>query len=250
LTNNSSHATILPPAACVVRCLTLTDTAQYLWPSPSYFFVATMDGDSEKPVVLNDAGSPRAAFGKPDNVVLEIDHAAEARLVRKLDKHIVPAVLLLYLVSFLDRVNIGNARLYGLEEDLGLEGSQFQIAVSLVFVTYILCELPSNMVIKRLRPSRWIAFITVSWGIVATLTGLAQNFAGLVVCRLILGALEAGLFPGMSKCPSKSFSLPQSTQVGYILPRASHVYSLSPSFCVELCRAKTWESLVFFILIH
>jgi MFS family permease len=85
-----------------------------------------------------------------------------------------------------------------MEEDLGLAGDQYQTAVSLLFVTYILCELPSNLVIKRLRPSRWIAFITVSWGIVATLTGLVQNFAGLIVVRLVLGALEAGLFPGLT----------------------------------------------------
>lgn len=56
----------------------------------------------------------------------DIDHVAETKLVRKLDRYIIPPVMLLYLVSFLDRVNIGNARLYGLEEDLGLHGSQFQ----------------------------------------------------------------------------------------------------------------------------
>ncbi|SMQ55240.1 unnamed protein product [Zymoseptoria tritici ST99CH_3D1] len=126
-----------------------------------------------------------------------IDLAKQRKLVRKLDLHIVPVVMLLYLLSFLDRVNIGNARLYGLEEDLGLEGNQYQIAVSLLFVTYILSELPSNLIIKAyVRPSRWIAFITASWGIVATLTGVVQNYAGLLVCRLILGLLEGGLFPG------------------------------------------------------
>jgi MFS family permease len=67
-----------------------------------------------------------------------------------------------------------------------------------LFVTYILSELPSNLVLKKLRPSRWIAFITVSWGIIATLTGLVQNFGGLVACRLLLGAVEGGLFPGMA----------------------------------------------------
>jgi MFS family permease len=128
----------------------------------------------------------------------DVDPAAEARLVRKLDLFIVPVVMLLYLLSFLDRVNIGNARLYNLEEDLGLNSQQFQIAVSILFVTYILSELPSNLVLKKLRPSRWIAFITVAWGIIATLTGVVQNYAGLIVCRLFLGAVEGGLFPGMA----------------------------------------------------
>ena len=107
--------------------------------------------------------------------VPSIDHAAEKRLLRKLDLFIIPPVMLLYLLSFLDRVNIGNARLYGLEEDLGMSGSDYQTAVSLLFVTYILSELPSNLVIKRFKPSRWIAFITTSWGIIATLTGVVQR---------------------------------------------------------------------------
>jgi MFS family permease len=66
------------------------------------------------------------------------------------------------------------------------------------FVTYIASELPSNLVIKKFTPSRWIAFITTSWGIVATLTGIVQDFKGLVACRVILGALEGGLFPGLA----------------------------------------------------
>ncbi|KAI9803892.1 MAG: hypothetical protein M1825_001772 [Sarcosagium campestre] len=129
---------------------------------------------------------------------LEIDHVAEKKLIRKLDLHIVPMVMLLYLLSFLDRVNIGNARLYKMEEDLGLTGNQFQIATSILFVTYILFETPSNLVLKKFTPSRWIAGITTAWGIIATLTGVVQNFAGLVACRVLLGAVEAGLFPGMT----------------------------------------------------
>ncbi|KAF2166219.1 hypothetical protein M409DRAFT_23411 [Zasmidium cellare ATCC 36951] len=129
--------------------------------------------------------------------VVDIDPVKERRLVRKLDLHIVPMVMLLYLLSFLDRVNIGNARLYGLEEDLNLTGSQYQTAVSLLFVTYILSELPSNLILKHyITPSRWIALITTAWGIIATLTGIVQSYSGLIVCRLLLGLVEGGLFPG------------------------------------------------------
>ncbi|OQN98809.1 hypothetical protein B0A48_15155 [Cryoendolithus antarcticus] len=128
---------------------------------------------------------------------LEIDKVAERNLVRKLDIHIIPVVMLLYLLSFLDRVNIGNARLYGLQEDLKMDSQQYQIAVSILFVTYILSELPSNLVLKKyVSPSRWIAFITTSWGIIATLTGVCQSYGGLIACRLLLGAVEGGLFPG------------------------------------------------------
>lgn len=77
-----------------------------------------------------------------------------------------------------------------------MDSNQFQTAVSILFVTYILSEIPSNLVLKKLRPSRWIAFITVAWGTVATLTGVVQSYGGLIACRLILGAVEGGLFPG------------------------------------------------------
>ena len=79
-----------------------------------------------------------------------------------------------------------------MEEDLGLVGNQYQTAVSLLFVTYILSELPSNLVLKKFTPSRWIAILTTSWGIIATLTGLCQSYGSLIACRLLLGAVEGG----------------------------------------------------------
>ena len=85
-----------------------------------------------------------------------------------------------------------------MEEDLGLVGNQFQIIVSLVFVTYVIFEVPSNMVLKRFTPRIWIPTITVSWGLVATLSGLVQSYGGMITCRLLLGAFESGLFPGMT----------------------------------------------------
>ncbi|KIW61067.1 hypothetical protein PV05_01229 [Exophiala xenobiotica] len=152
----------------------------------------------------------------------EIDHAAEARLIRKLDLYIIPPTMLLYLFSFLDRVNIGNARLYGFEEDLGITSTQYSTAVSLLFVTYVLCETPSNLIIRRLRPSRYIAFITTCWGIVATLSGLVQNYGGLIACRLILGALEAGLFPGMTLYLTVFYTKRQlALRVGYLFVSAA-----------------------------
>ncbi|KAL1800353.1 hypothetical protein ACET3X_000695 [Alternaria dauci] len=154
-------------------------------------------GDIEKQY---DTAVPDAARDSDELVTqLEsIDPVLEAKIVRKLDLFVIPVVMLLYLLSFLDRVNIGNARLYGLQEDLDMNDSQFQTAVSILFVTYILSEVPSNLVLKKLTPSRWIAFITVAWGIIATLTGIVQSYGGLIACRLLLGAVEGGLFPGMA----------------------------------------------------
>ncbi|CAE6490904.1 unnamed protein product [Rhizoctonia solani] len=145
----------------------------------------------------------------------EVDLQFERRLIRKMDLHVCPWVMLVYLVSFLDRVNIGNARLFGMEADLGMKGSQYQTAVSVLFVTYLLFEVPSNLAshqktqtlaIRQVpgQPPRLqltlvsVAFITFAWGVVATLTGIVRSYGGLIACRLILGLFEAGLFPGMT----------------------------------------------------
>lgn len=96
----------------------------------------------------------------------------------------------------MDRVNIGNAKLYGLEEELGMTGNMYQLAVSLLFVTYVIFETPSNMIIKKMQPARYLAGLVFFWGIVATFSAFVNNFAGLVACRLLLGMFEAGLFPG------------------------------------------------------
>ncbi|KAL1849552.1 hypothetical protein Plec18167_003155 [Paecilomyces lecythidis] len=131
-----------------------------------------------------------------DISAFDIDEKREEAVIRKIDFHVIPFVVLLYLFSFLDRVNIGNARLYGMEEDLGLVGNQYQVAVCILFVTYCIFEVPSNLVIKKFTPSRYIAAISVIWGIIATLTGITQNYGGLLACRVLLGVVEAGLFPG------------------------------------------------------
>lgn len=147
---------------------------------------------------MSEAYTKGSPTGPNDKMVVVDEAEEEKRILRKIDLHVVPLVMLLYLFSFLDRVNIGNARLYGLERDLGLSTTQFQVSVSILFVTYLLFEVPSNLVLKLFTPRRWIAFIATAWGTVATLTGLVDNYASLLACRLILGALEAGLFPGLT----------------------------------------------------
>ncbi|KAJ5467575.1 hypothetical protein N7475_005327 [Penicillium sp. IBT 31633x] len=118
-------------------------------------------------------------------------------IIKKVDMRLVPMLAALYLVSNLDRSNIGNAKIAGLNEDLGLSGIQYNIALSLFFVPYILLEVPSNLLLKRFsRPSLYLGILVVSWGIVMTMTGLVQNFGALVAVRILLGVFEAGFFPG------------------------------------------------------
>lgn len=88
-------------------------------------------------------------------------------------------------------------------------------------------EVPSNLVLKRFTPSRWIAFITAAWGIVATLTGLVNSFGSLIACRLLLGALEAGLFPGLNMYLTFFYTKSElALRVGYLFVSAAIAGSL------------------------
>ncbi|KAH6880027.1 major facilitator superfamily domain-containing protein [Thelonectria olida] len=120
------------------------------------------------------------------------------RLIRKIDWAIIPFAALLYLLSFLDRTNIGNARLDTLEADLGMTGLMFNNALAIFFPFYVLAEIPSNMGMRRFKPWIWIPTMMVAWGICCTLMGIVQNYHGLLAARAVLGLTEGGLFPGVS----------------------------------------------------
>lgn len=93
-----------------------------------------------------------------------IDATAEKRLVRKLDLHVIPVIALLYMLAFTDRINIGNARIQGLEKDLGMKGQDYNVALFVFFIPYILFEVPSNILIRKIAPSTWLSSIMVCWG--------------------------------------------------------------------------------------
>lgn len=93
------------------------------------------------------------------------DSAAEKHLLWKLDIHVLPILMVLFLLAFLDRINIGNARLQGLEDDLNMAGNDFNIALFIFFIPYVLPEVPSNLLLKRFAPSWWISGIMFCWGL-------------------------------------------------------------------------------------
>jgi len=124
------------------------------------------------------------------------DDPDDKKLLQKLDRHLIPTMTLLYLLSYLDRVNIGQAKLDGLMESIHLTSAQYNACLSVFFATYVAFEIPSNLILKRLRPSRWIPLIMITWGIIMTLMGLVNSYGSLLACRLLLGAAESGLFPG------------------------------------------------------
>ncbi|EJU03245.1 MFS general substrate transporter [Dacryopinax primogenitus] len=120
----------------------------------------------------------------------------EARLIRKIDLNLLPILTLLYLLSFLDRSNIGNAKLDGLTTDINVIGANYNTSLAIYFVGYVIWEVPCNMVLKRLNPRIWLPTLTLLWGIVSVTQGLVSNQVGLFSVRFFLGMTEAGLFPG------------------------------------------------------
>ncbi|KAF1850691.1 MFS general substrate transporter [Cucurbitaria berberidis CBS 394.84] len=119
-------------------------------------------------------------------------------LVRKMDMWLIPWLSLLYLLSFLDRTNIGNARVAHMEKDLKMSSRDYSNALTIFFISYAGFEPLTNIAIKKWSPRVFFTLIILAWGIIMTLMGLVKNNAGLLACRWFLGMAEAGLFPGVN----------------------------------------------------
>jgi hypothetical protein len=112
-------------------------------------------GESQSTDVAAHNQEPNLDLEKPLGVLGPVPDIDERRLMWKIDLHLVPPLCILYLLAFLDRVNIANAKLYNLTTDLGLVGNQYNIALVLFFVPYVVFEIPANMLLKKFRPSIW-----------------------------------------------------------------------------------------------
>ncbi|KAF8629371.1 hypothetical protein AX17_005667 [Amanita inopinata Kibby_2008] len=125
------------------------------------------------------------------------DEALDRVVWRKLDLFVLPVVAMFYLLSFLDRTNLGNARVAGLQKNLHLTNKQYSIALTVTYVPYIVAELPSNLLLKAVGPNLMLPTMLTLWGIVTTLQGVVHNYQGLLACRFFLGLFEGGVFPGL-----------------------------------------------------
>lgn len=124
------------------------------------------------------------------------DEELGQRVIRKVARRLVPFMGLLYFINYLDRTNIGFAKLT-MSEDLGLTDTMFGLASGLFFVGYLCFEIPSNLALHRFGARRWMARIMVTWGIVAAAMAFVPTAGWLYSLRVVLGIAEAGFFPGM-----------------------------------------------------
>jgi ACS family tartrate transporter-like MFS transporter len=120
----------------------------------------------------------------------------EARVVRKISWRILPFVMLLYFVSFLDRVNVGFAA-FTMNKAIGLSPAAYGLGGGLFFIGYFLFEVPSNLILYRVGVRVWIARVMVTWGIVSACSAFVTGPHSFYALRFLLGVAEAGFFPGI-----------------------------------------------------
>ncbi|KLO05691.1 MFS general substrate transporter [Schizopora paradoxa] len=134
----------------------------------------------------------------------DINPNAERALIRKLDVAFLPLFTLIYMLNFVDRTAIGNAKIAGLEHDLGMAGVDYNVMLTIFFLAYFIFEIPSNLALKHFG-SVWLALMVVIFGIATICTAFVQNYGGLIATRVILGIAEGGMLPGLSYILSRYY---------------------------------------------
>ncbi|KAI7552030.1 MFS general substrate transporter [Hortaea werneckii] len=136
----------------------------------------------------------------PDQIIEDLGipnwRELEKKVVRRLDMTLMPCLWVLYLFNYLDRASIAQARVSTLDQDLGLEDYQYSTAVTILSVGYVIGQIPSNMIIGKVRPSIYLCCMAMVWSGVSAATCGAKDYKGLVLVRFFLGLVEAPLFPG------------------------------------------------------
>lgn len=108
-----------------------------------------------------------------------------------------PTLAIIYAFALIDRVNLPNARIAGMDKDLGLSiGSRYSILTMIFFIPYIICQFPANIIIRKLGPAVWLPSLVICWGAVSIGMGFVTHWTQAVGLRIILGVLEAGYYPG------------------------------------------------------
>lgn len=133
----------------------------------------------------------------------------ERRATLKLDMSVMPLIIAFYFFSSLDRSNIGNARVAGLQHDLRLSDHEFSVALTVTFITYVMIKIPATLALKRVGARILLPAMSGVWGLVTFCEGFVGNFGGLVAARLFLGLTEGGLYPAILLYLTQNYSRDQ-----------------------------------------
>lgn len=170
-------------------------------------------------------------------------HDRTSKLLRKIDLHLLPFLVIMYLLNFLDRSNLTQARQGTLEGDLGMKGTDFNLATSIFFVGYLLMQLPSNMLLTRVRPGLYLSIAMTLWGVVSTCNAAAHTFGQLVVVRFFLGFVEVSVAQASKTSLRWCRALSKAVRLlGAVLPGSHFPYE----FVVYTSRADASNGLVLY----
>ncbi|RMZ68515.1 vitamin H transporter [Pyrenophora seminiperda CCB06] len=185
------------PFSVALRRMNYTSTlASSLFPPPSIPTMADVASTAEKGVLVqNTAISSESPPTSPTTPPSFDSTAAERRLLRKLDLRILPVLWLLYLVNFIDRANIGNAKIQGMEKELHLINQRFNISVWVFNLGYLVAGIPLQILFKKYGPKS-LCVMMFCWGITVIGCGLVKRWEQLVVCRLLEGIAESAFIAG------------------------------------------------------
>lgn len=151
-----------------------------------------------------------------------IDPVMNKKVLRRLDRRLAPLFSTLYFLSYLDRSNIGNAAIAGMNDQLGLTDQQYSAAVSVFFATYISFIPPLTLALRFFKPHRAITAMAFGWAVVTLCTGFVRSYKTLLVCRVILGMCEAGFFPCISLYMTMVYNREEQGQrIGYVFIAAA-----------------------------
>ncbi|KQN57849.1 MFS transporter [Erwinia sp. E602] len=149
-----------------------------------------------------------------------MNHHLEKRVMRKVTLRIIPFIMLLYFIAFLDRVNIGFAALT-MNQDLGFSPTIFGLGAGIFFLGYFLFEVPSNLILHKVGARIWIARVMITWGLVSGCMAFVQGTTSFYTLRFLLGVAEAGFFPGIILYLSYWFPAARRAQVTAIFMAAA-----------------------------
>ncbi|KAL3462161.1 major facilitator superfamily domain-containing protein [Aspergillus heterothallicus] len=166
--------------------------------------VAKIDSRSKRPVDATESvpASPVAAEIHNDDLEDAIAYYVpgtefEKRLIRKIDLYMMPTLWIMCVLAYVDRNNIGNARAAGMGDELNLTSSRYAMLITVFFIAYAITEVPSNLMLARVRPSWWLSIMMAAWGLVVVGMSQVQSYEAILATRFVLGLIEAGFMPGV-----------------------------------------------------
>ncbi|KXJ87239.1 retrograde regulation protein 2 [Microdochium bolleyi] len=164
----------------------------------------------------------------------------QAKVIRRIDFRLLPILGVMYSISLIDRTNLGLALVAGMLEDLGLAvGDRYTIIVMVFFVTYMLFEIPSNLVLPKVGPANWLSFLGVSFGAILIGMGFTYSWGTMALCRALLGVMEAGFLPGCTyliTCWYKRFEVGKRLSAFWIVSCLASAFASIFAYALSLLK--------------